>query len=180
MSKVQKIFALTAYYAVAKRLPTQPSPGWKIGYWLRRVLVRQIFAECGEGVIVKQNCYFGNGKTLRVGSNSQLGVNARIQPSVTIGNDVLMGFDVIILTSTHEFEDPSTPVRLQGYLAGPVEIGNDVWIGARVIIMPGVTIGDHSIIGANSVVTRNIPPLSVAAGMPCRVMRKRGERLGHN
>ena len=178
MGKLWRILALTAYYGVAKRLPTQPVPGWKIGYRLRRVLVRHIFAECGEGVIVKQNCYFGTGATLRIGSNSQLGANARIDASVTIGDDVVMGPDVVIMTISHEFEDPSIPVRLQGARPrDPVVIGNDVWIATRVIIMPGVTIGDHSIIGANSVVVRNIPPLSVAAGVPCRVIRRRGERL---
>ena len=178
MRKIRTILALTVYYGVAKRLPTQPVPGWKIGHWLRRVLVRHIFAECGDGVIIEQNCYFGTGTTLRVGSNSQLGANARIDAEVTIGDDVVMGPDVVIMAISHEFEDPSIPVRLQGARPRyPVVIGNDVWIATRVIIMPGVTIGDHSIIGANSVVVRNIPPLSVAAGVPCRVIRRRGERL---
>lgn len=175
LSKLKRAAALGIYYTVAKRFPTQPVPGWKTGYRLRRALARHIFADCGAGVIIKQNCYFGEGSTLRVGSNSQLGENARIDHHVTIGNDVVMGPDVVIMTVAHAFEDPSTPVRLQGGLPNePVVIGNDVWIGTRVIIMPGVTIGDGAVIGAGSVVTKDVPAGAVAVGVPCRPIRQRG------
>jgi maltose O-acetyltransferase len=139
-----------------------------------RALARVIFAECGEGIIIKQNCYFGRGDTLRVGANSQLGANARIDPYVTIGDDVVMGPDVVIETISHAFDQTDLPMRLQGASAPrPVVVGNDVWIGTRVIILPGVSIGSHSIVGANAVVTRDIPPYSVAAGVPCRVIHMR-------
>jgi maltose O-acetyltransferase len=89
-----------------------------------------------------------------------------------------MGPDVVIMTTAHAFEDPSSLVRLQGDVPiRSVTIGNDVWIGTRSIILPGVTLGDGCIIGAGSVVTRSVPPFAVAAGNPARVIRQRGDRL---
>jgi maltose O-acetyltransferase len=168
---------LLLYYAIAQHFPTQPMPTWRWGYALRRFLVKRIFASCGEGVIVKQHAYFGDGHTLRIGNRAQLGTNSRIDQEVTIGDDVLMGPDVVIMTGGHEFESADIPVNLQGETARkPVCIGRDVWIGTRVIILPGVSIGDGCVIGAGSVVTKSLPPMSVAVGVPAKAIRKRGER----
>jgi maltose O-acetyltransferase len=115
---------------------------------------------------------------LRIGNNSQIGANSRIGPNVTIGNDVLMGPDCILMTTSHAFENPNVPIREQGALEiRPIKIGNDVWIGTRVVILPGVTVGDGAVIGANSLVTKNIPPLTIVGGAPARLIRRRGERL---
>ena len=173
--RIQKKFALVLYYMVGVKFPTQPVPGWRIGYRLRQLLIAVIAEECGSGVIVKQNAYIGSGRGLRIGANSQLGANSRIGPDVVIGDDVVMGPDVVIMTTSHAFEDSKVPIRRQGNLpVRRVTIGNDVWIGTRVIIMPGVRLGDGCVVGAGSVVTRDIPPMAIAAGSPARVIRKRG------
>jgi len=152
-------------------------PSWKFGYALRRFLVKRIFASCGDGVIVKQRAYFGDGRTLRVGHRAQIGGNSRIDHDVTIGNDVLMGPDVVMISGGHAFETPDLPINQQGSIERrPIVIGNDVWIGTRVIVMPGVEIGDGAVIGAGSIVTKNIPPYSVAIGAPAKVIRRRGQR----
>lgn len=178
MKRIRTGLLLTTYYSFAQFLPTQPVPGWRFGYWLRRRLVRGILPACGEGVIVKSRCYFGTGAGLRIGDNSQLGARSRIDHEVTIGNDVVIGPEMIILTISHAFEDPRIPVRLQGELPRrPVVIGNDVWIASRVIITPGVTIGDGAVIGAGSVVTKDVEPFSVVGGVPARFVRRRGDRL---
>ena len=175
---MKKQLALFAYYAAAIRLPTQPVPGWRLGYRLRRILIRAIAEECGSGVIVKQNAYVGSGRGLRIGRDSQLGANSRIGPFTVIGDNVVMGPDVVIMTTSHAFEDPAKPIRLQGELpVKPVRIGDDVWIGTRVVILPGVTLGNGCVIGAGSVVTRDIPPFAIAAGNPARVLRRRGDRV---
>ena len=177
MSDFRRRVALATYYGVAWRLPTQPMPGWRFAYWWRRRLVRHIVDHCGEGVIVKQNCYLGDGSGVTVGDNAQLGHGARIDQDVAIGCDVVMGPDVVIMTNTHAFENPNQPIRLQGNGgSSPVIIEDDVWIGTRVIILPGVRIGRGSVVGAGSIVTRDLPALSVAVGVPARVIRKRGER----
>lgn len=178
---MRRAIYLGLYYMLAKRFPTQPVPGWRMGYAARRFLVTRIVKECGAGVIVKQNAYFGTGADLRIGARSQLGENSRIGHSVRIGSDVVMGPDVVIMTSAHAFEDPRTPINRQGALpVKPVEIGDDVWIGTRVVIMPGVRIGNGAVVGANTVVTKDVPALGIITGAPARLIRYRGERFAVN
>jgi maltose O-acetyltransferase len=140
-------------------------------------MFKGIVPTCGTDIKIEQNCHFGTAQGLRVGSRAMLGHNARIGPNVTIGDDVVMGPDVVLMTTAHAFEDPDQPVNRQGFLpTKPIIIGNDVWLGTRVIVMPGVTIGDGAIIGAGAVVTRDVPPMSVAVGCPAQVIRRRGSR----
>lgn len=178
MKRFWKALSLAVYYALATHLPTQPMPGYQLGYFLRRILIRQIAEQCGDGVVVKQHCYIGSGTGLRIGHRTQLGHNARIDQYVILGDDVVMGPDVVIMTNRHAFEQLDVPINRQGNLPPkPVVVGNDVWIGTRVIILPGVTIGDKAVIGAGSVVTKDIPEAAVVAGCPAQVIRLRGARL---
>lgn len=94
---------------------------------------------------------------------------------LTIGNDVLVGYYSIIMSSTHNYDNPDIPIRLQGSRRAPVMIGNDVWLGARVIVLPGVSIGDGAVIGAGTVVTKDIPPYVIAGGIPARIIGQRGK-----
>ena len=112
------------------------------------------------------------------GSNIQLGENVYFNyncvildvAKVTIGNNVLFGPAVQVYTASHPM---AAGERRSGQeFAKPINIGNDVWLGGGAIICPGVTIGDESVIGAGSVVVRDIPAGVVAAGNPCRVIRK--------
>ena len=176
--KIIKSTALIIYYSIGTKFPTGPAPTSRFGYRLKQFLLKFIVAECGEDILVKHGCYFGTGNGLKIGDRSQLGQNAKIDPTVTIGKDVLMGPDVIILTTRHAFEDPDTPINQQGVLPiAPVIIGDDVWIGARVVILPGVEIGKGAIIGAGSIVTKNVPPYTIVGGNPAKAIRKRGARL---
>lgn len=174
MKKIIRLFALVLYYGFAQYLPTQPVPGWRLAYALRQVLVRHIFDHCGKGIIVKRGAYFGSGSGIRVGHRAQIGHNSRIDHSVEIGDDVLMGPDVVIMTGGHAYLDSDTPINQQGAVSRkPVKIGRDVWIGTRVVILPGVEIGQGAVIGASSVVTKSIPAFAVAAGSPARVVKWR-------
>jgi maltose O-acetyltransferase len=174
---MKRKLALLLYYTFASKFPTQPAPGWRIGYALRRKLVSIFAQECGQNVIIKQNAYLGSAIGLKLGDYAQIGANARIGPEVTIGRDVLMGPDVVLMTTAHAFEECDIPIRLQGALPiRPITVEDDVWIGTRVVVLPGVTIGKGAVIGANSLVTKNIPPYTIWGGVPARFIRNRGER----
>lgn len=167
------------YYGLLQFLPTSPMPGHRAAYALRRVALGRIASECGSGVIVKSRAYFGRGERLRVGNRSQLGLRMRADSDLTLGDDVIMGPDVVIMAWSHRFDSLDVPINRQGATdPRPVVVGSDVWIGTRVILLPGVTVGDHSVIGAGSVVAHDVPPYSVVAGVPARVIRDRRETRG--
>jgi maltose O-acetyltransferase len=162
------------YYLFAWHLPTQPMPGWRFGYWLRRKLVKQIFSDCGDKVIIKRRAYFGTGQHVKLGNRSQLGHCCRIDHDVEIGDDVMMGPDVIMMSNSHETRRLDIPMIAQGSAPRkPIRVGNDVWIGTRVIILPGVHIGNGAIVAAGSVVTRSVPEFAIVAGVPARVIKYR-------
>lgn len=110
---------------------------------------------------------------IKIGKNSMLGENSRIYGGVTLGDNVLMGPDVKIYTRNHNIENRHIPIVEQGDSFKPVTIGDDVWIGANVIILPGVSIGTGSVIGAGSVVTKSVPEFKIVCGNPAMVKGSR-------
>ena len=172
-----KSFYLVIYYLIAQYLPMQPIPGYRLFYKIRYFLVCRILDNCGKNIVVKNKCYFGNGKNLKIGDNSQLGQNSRISGPVSIGKNVIMGPDVVIMGVTHDTSDFSKPMidPTHPFIENPIIIGNNIWIGTRVIILPGVKIGDNSIIGANAVVTKSFPKNSIIGGVPAKLIKKRTE-----
>jgi acetyltransferase-like isoleucine patch superfamily enzyme len=92
---------------------------------------------------------------------------------LTIGNDVRIASNSVLLSSSHCYDDVDVSIHSQGAERRPTVIEDDVWIGAHVVVTGGVRIGAHSIIGAGAIVLKDIPPYSVAAGVPARVVRSR-------
>ena len=168
-----KKLLLICYYAAFWRIPMQPFPGFQIGYKVRGLVVKCLLRHCGKGIVVKNRCYFGNGSRLSVGNNSQLGQNSRLQGTIFIGDDCVMGPDVVIMATSHGYDRTDIPIRLQGGWEKPIRIGNDVWIGTRVIILPGVELGNHCIVAAGAVVTKSFPPYSIIGGVPARLLKSR-------
>jgi acetyltransferase-like isoleucine patch superfamily enzyme len=112
---------------------------------------------------------------IRIGAGSflNLGVMVAAADLVEIGEHCMFANHCFISDSGHRFDDPKVPVPWQGFASkGPTRVGDNVWCGAGVVITSGVTVGQRCVIGANSVVTADIPPFSVAAGAPARVLRK--------
>ena len=121
---------------------------------------------------IERNAVFS--PELEIGNNSGIGIDCEVYGPVTIGNNVMMGPEVVIYTSGHKHDRIDIPMMEQGSSeTQPVIIGNDVWIGRRAIIMPGVTIGDGVIVGAGAVVTKNIEPYMVAVGVPAKAIKSR-------
>lgn len=173
-----RILALVVYYVCLQHLPTSPTPGYRLGYRLRRVAVRRIFRRCGDDVIVKSRVYFGRGANVEVGHRSQLGIGLRADSEFSLGNDVIMGPDVVIMSWGHCFDRTDVPMNQQGACeVKPVVVGDDVWLGTRAILMPGVHIGDHAVVGAGAVVTADVPDYAVVAGVPARVLRDRRDPI---
>ncbi len=94
---------------------------------------------------------------------------------ITIGRDVLLGYESVVMTSLRNFDDRDVPVRLQGSVLKPVVIGDDVWLGARTMVLPGVTIGDGAVVAGGAVVTRDVAPFAVVGGVPAKVIGERGK-----
>jgi maltose O-acetyltransferase len=171
-----KLVCLGFYYAFARYLPDSPFPGAWLGQAMRRSVVRQIFASCGRHIRINYGASFGTGLNVHLGENSSIAANAWIGNDTRIGNDVMMAPDVIILSNSHNFARTDISMREQGAPPPrPVTIGNDVWIGTRVIILPGVTVGDHAILGAGAVVTKDVPEWAIVGGNPARVIRYRND-----
>lgn len=112
---------------------------------------------------------------LTIGNNVGISEFAFIQVrgQVTIGNDVIIGPRVTILSEEHNFADPECPVRLQGVTQKDIEIGNNVWIGASVTILGGATIGDGAIIAAGAVIRGVVEPFTIYAGVPAKFKKDR-------
>ncbi len=131
----------------------------------------------GRGASIRPSSYYGGelGEGLSVGAGTAIGAFGWIGASgrVTLGRDVLLGPRVVILPENHRFDDPERPIRTQGVERSGVTIEDDCWIGANVTLLAGVRVGKGSVVAAGAVVTRDIPPGSVAAGVPARVIRAR-------
>ncbi len=171
--KIKKLLCLVAYYGFAKYLPSSTSP---MTHWtriIRRIICHPIFDKCGDNVNIESGARFANGGGISIGSGSGLGVNCSVHGPLRIGDNVMMGPDVTILTHTHNIERTDIPMGRQGMREAEVIIGNDVWIGMRVIIMPGVKVGDGAVIGAGAVVTKDIPAFTVVGGVPAKVIKYR-------
>ena len=170
-----KKILLLKYYLFLQYLPMQPFPGYRIFYKLRYFIVKRLLKSCGKDVIVKDRAYFGDGSKLSIGDRSQIGQNVRLLGEIIIGNDVIMGPDIIIMAVTHDTSNLNRTMinPINNPIEKPVLIGDDVWIGTRAIIQPGVTIGNHSIIGSGAVVTKSVDPYSVVAGVPARLIKFR-------
>jgi acetyltransferase-like isoleucine patch superfamily enzyme len=101
-----------------------------------------------------------------------LGVMVAAQYEVEIGDHTMLANGCFVSDASHRFDDPTTPVPWQGFTSkGPTRIGSNCWLGVNVAVTSGVTIGDRCVVGANSVVTHDLPPHSIAAGAPARVIR---------
>lgn len=175
---IYQILCLGVYYGIAKNLPGSPFPCSWIFQEFRRVLASQIFENCGRNVRINSKANFGTGRYIVIGENSSLGRDCWIGNDTKIGDDVMMAPQVIILSNSHNHDRVDIPMRNQG-AAEPrsVVIGNDVWIGTRSIILPGICVGSHSIIGAGSVVTKDVPDWAVVAGNPARIIRYRNTQI---
>jgi acetyltransferase-like isoleucine patch superfamily enzyme len=132
--------------------------------------------ELGEHVLFEPDVWLTAQPPARIriggGSFLNVGVMVAALELVDIGEHCMFANGCFITDADHRFDDPAKPVPWQGFTSkGPTRVGNNVWCGANVVITSGVTVGERCVIGANSVVTRDLPPHSIAVGSPARAIR---------
>jgi acetyltransferase-like isoleucine patch superfamily enzyme len=107
-----------------------------------------------------------------IGSGTRIGMSNVIIGPVTIGNNVILAQNIVLSGLNHGYEDINTPPRLQKVTVNPIVVEDDVWIGANALLAAGVNIGKHTVIAGGSVVTKSVPPFSVVAGNPAKLIKK--------
>lgn len=133
--------------------------------------------ELGEHVLLEPGVWLtapAPGR-IRIGTGAflNLGVMVAAQELVEIGSHCMLANGCLVTDADHRFDDPDVPVPWQGFTSkGPTRLGDNVWLGAHVVVTSGVTVGERCVVGANSVVTGDLPPRTVAAGAPARVLRE--------
>ena len=173
---IKRTIGYLLYSSIGRILPSSTSK-INIGQKKFRAFCGKfILSKCGKDVNIEKGAIFSS--RLSIGDYSGVGKRASIQGTVVIGDYVMMGPDCIIYTRNHRFDDTETPMKLQGFQEErPVIIGDDVWIGGRVIILPGVEIGSHAIIGAGAIVTKSVPDYAIVGGNPAKVLKYRNEQI---
>lgn len=169
MNNLVRKICLVLYYGFARFLPHSGAPYQFGSKGLRYVLCKRLFRQIGRNVNIEHRAYFRGGDEIEIGDNSGLGINCYI-PHAKIGRNVMMGPDVLYIESNHRFDRTDIPMMQQGQTEGKgLIIGDDVWIGARVIFLPGISVGRGAIAAAGAVITRDVPEFAIVAGNPARI-----------
>jgi acetyltransferase-like isoleucine patch superfamily enzyme len=140
-------------------------------------LPKRYLAALGAGSYLHKRASLRSPENISIGSDVSIGPDSRLWASpgakLRIGDKALFGPNVLVLTSNHGAAERDVAMVDQPWIEREVHIGADVWIGANAVVLPGVTIGDHSIIAAGAIVTKDVAPYSVVGGVPARVIMSR-------
>ena len=175
-SALKRYTFLALYLLTAKWLPVTDNalPWSKFIKCFRSAIGKRCLDGYGKNVNIERGADFGTGKNIVIGNNSGIGINAKIRGPLSIGNDVMMGSDVIIIPQNHNSTRIDRTIHSQGYLPPQkIIIGDDVWIGSRTIFLPGAAVGSHSIVGAGAVVTKSFQEYTVIGGVPAKIIKMR-------
>lgn len=153
--------------------------GYLIAYYFVNCVVGYSLAEIGKNTKVHPTVIIRNPQNVRIGDNCYFNHNVILNGGhesgkLRIGSNVLVGPNVCVYVANHRFDDPGTAINRQGYREKDVVIGNDVWIGANSVIVPGSELGDGCVVAAGAVVTRKFPPNSILGGIPAKIITTRG------
>lgn len=127
----------------------------------------------GRRSVVESFCCINNAVgDVIIGDNTRIGLHSTVIGPVEIGSNVNLAQGIVVTALNHNFTDCTKRIDEQGVSTAKVTIGNDVWIGANATVLPGVTIGNHSVVAAGAVVTKDVPPYSLVGGVPARILKK--------
>ncbi len=166
MKKLIGSLVTFTYNALVTYLPSR---------WLRRTYLRCWLSRVGRGTGVQMRCRFLNGRRITLGERNVVNfgtlIDGRTFP-VTLGDDVSIGPEATVLTLGHDPQSESFATA-----GGPVQIGDRAWVGYRAIVMPGVTIGEGAVVAAGAVVTKDVEPFTIVAGVPAKPIGQRTKDL---
>ena len=166
---------LFAYDLILRNFPQRvPLAADSLGCRLRIIVLRHFLRRAGNPVNIQPGVTIAGYHNVSIGDYSSIGRDSLISAvdTIEIGTDVMIGPEIMIFTANHGIA-ASARVIVQPMKTAPVKIGNDVWIGARVIILPGVTIGDGAVVAAGAVVTKDVEPYCIVGGVPAKKIGKR-------
>lgn len=163
------------WYGEQDKINQLPSVG--LGPKKRKIFYMFTLPECGNVQFLHPGVTINFPENVTIGDNIIINRNVLItaRSSITIGNNVLIGSNVVLNDSNHQFADRETPINKQGHTAEPIVIEDDVWIASNAIILKGVHIGKGAVVAAGSVVTKDVAPYTVVAGVPAKIIKNRGE-----
>lgn len=127
----------------------------------------------GDHSVVESFCCINNAVgDVMIGDHTRVGIHNTIIGPVSIGNHVNLAQGITVTALNHNFSDPDKRIDEQGISTAAVHIGDDVWIGANAVVLPGVTIGNHSVVAAGAIVTKDVPQGSLVAGVPAKILKQ--------
>lgn len=168
---LKKILCYLLYVIIGKHLPDGYGRVGNLSLRFRKFLCRPLLKESQPNFSIGSGSDFGNGSALVLKDHANLGRGFSLSGRgvLTVGQHVAMGWDCMVITQNHKY----LPEGYDGFEVKDVTIGDFVWIGHRVVILPGVQIGKHAIIGAGSVVVKDVPEFAIVAGNPAKVIKFR-------
>lgn len=164
-----------AWYKLQDKLNNKPSLG--IYRKFRVLFYRKSLAKCGDNFFLYHGLVVLYPEKIEIGNNAKInrGVFLTATDKIKIGNDVLIGPYTVINSGNHKYSNPNIPIRLQGHVTASIVIEDDVWIGANCTVLQGVRIGKGAVVGAGSVVTKDVLPFTVVAGVPAIIIKQRNQ-----
>lgn len=131
----------------------------------------------GRKSVIESYCCINNAVgDVTIGDHTRIGIHCTVIGPVCIGNNVNLAQGITVTALNHNFEDTTRRIDEQGISTKPVVIGDDVWIGANAVILPGVTIGRHVVVAAGAVVTKDVPDYCVVGGVPAKILKDLNEK----
>lgn len=133
----------------------------------------------GKNSTIEDFCTVNNGVgKVQIGNNVRIGIGSVLIGPISIGNNTSLGQNVVVTGLNHNYQDISVPIFDQGVNIDPICIDEETWVGANVVILPGISIGKHCVVAAGSIVTEDVPSNSVVAGNPAQIIKQYSTKTG--